>query len=350
MGVLVFMVVFAWLAFPASATSPQLPDSGLVLAGPEAPGVSGFGLGDGGVRRSGGATIAVAGYGRCSTPGGVAVECRREGVKLTFPSGRELLCAPDGFLHLRDGSLTGPFAGGFELRLGDGSTVRFDLSGSRRAPIAEVVVEASGTAVRLWRRRTARRDPVRPTGWIGERLLCLGAGETLYRALALGPVVTLERVLAPKSDIDALPQQRLALQVQPLLQSMRSLMNERTRDQSDELLELRQFVARGPGILRQQGPDPARLGTDPLVFLLRGDYEIEFVSTRSSLRMRLRRPRRPPFVEWQLGYGTSACCVEASRRTGRAIAVAAMVPELAVREQRNELGQALAVFKALRQR
>ena len=57
------------------------------------------------------------------TPGGVRVVCRTAGVKLVFPSGRELLVAPDGYLHLRGGEVGGPFRGGVELWLADGARV-----------------------------------------------------------------------------------------------------------------------------------------------------------------------------------------------------------------------------------
>lgn len=347
MGISIFRGAIALLAVAATSSSQQLPDSGLVLAGSSAFGPDGFRLGDGGVSTDRG-EFAVTDYGRCTTPGGVRIECRREGVRLGFPSGRAVLCGSDGYLHLRDGSVSGPFGQGVELMLADGAKVRLDLSGSRRAPIESVSVQFGGKAVRLWLRKKARRDSVHTSQWVGERFLCLGAGDVLYRALALGPVVTLQRVLAPKDS--KLPRQRLALQVPTLLKSLETLSGELHRREIVQKQELQTFLELAPRILRLQGPVPSRIGSDPLTFQLGRYYEIDFTSMQSSLRLRLRRSEQAPFVEWQLGYGTSVSAVEASRRVGQAVAVPAVAPEMALREQRNELIQALAVFKALRGR
>src|SRR5262245_28895145 len=112
---------------------PDALESGLVLIARGSPPGHGWRLGDGGVRAAGaGASDLPGAPGECTTPGGVRVQCRSEGVKLTFASGRELLWAPDGFLHLRDGGVAGPFVGGVELRLQDGSCVRIDRGSSRR--------------------------------------------------------------------------------------------------------------------------------------------------------------------------------------------------------------------------
>lgn len=344
MGISIFLGVFAVLASAATTSSQQLPDSGLVLVGPQAPGLDGFRLGDGGVSSTP-RELVVTDYGRCTTPGGVVIECRREGVRLGFPSGRAVLCGSDGYLHLRDGAVAGPFAQGVELMLGDGAKVRLDLSGSRRAPIEDVTVQVAGKATRLWLRKKARRDPVQTSRWVGERLLCLGEGDVLYRALALGPVVTLQRVLAPKDS--KLPRQRLAIEVPSLITSLESLSSELHRKEFAQKQALQVFLDHAPRILRLQGPAPSRIGSDPLTYQLGRYYEIDFVSMKSSLRLRLRRASQAPFVEWQLGYGTSVSAVEASRRIGQAIAVPAVAPEMIVREERNELTQALAVFKAL---
>src|SRR5262245_12942014 len=131
---------------------PEALDSGLVLIARGAPAGHGWRLGDGGVLAADAQQNDLSGErGECTTPGGVRVQCRSEGVKLTFASGRELLWAPDGFLHLRDGGVAGPFAGGVELRLQDGSCVRIDRGSSRRQALLAVdVALASGRAVRLW--------------------------------------------------------------------------------------------------------------------------------------------------------------------------------------------------------
>src|SRR5262249_57265314 len=80
------------------------------LLGPEG------GLGGGGVAARPPATAAPRREpGTAVSPGGVAIDCRREGVRLTFPGGADLLFAPDGFLHLRRREHAGPVGRGGEL-------------------------------------------------------------------------------------------------------------------------------------------------------------------------------------------------------------------------------------------
>src|SRR6266581_3719188 len=111
---LTVLVPFLQAPGPLPSAGAELlldPGQGQTL-GPEC------GLGDGGVAAAAPREAAM----RCepgagTSPGGVAIACRREGVRLLFAGGRELLFAPDGFLHLRSGEVAGQFGGGVELCL-----------------------------------------------------------------------------------------------------------------------------------------------------------------------------------------------------------------------------------------
>ena len=82
---------------PLRPLQKQLPEVVLSGAAGSVP-VADFGLGDGGVARRE-RRLRFHDTDGCVTPGGVHVACRAVGVKLTFPSGRQLLVAPDGALH-----------------------------------------------------------------------------------------------------------------------------------------------------------------------------------------------------------------------------------------------------------
>lgn len=330
------------------AAAPRRPDGGLWLVGPAAEGFRGLGLGDGGVAAAGGGggTLQPDARGACTTPGGILVECRREGVRLVFPSGCELLCAPDGFLHLRDGGAAGPFPGGFELLLGDGSAVCVRLGSSRRVPITSVRVTAGGRALELWDRREPVAEPVRAQRWVGERLLCLGDGGALYRPLALGPLLTLERVLVPEAAAAHLPPVRLALHTAPVRASIEAMAGDRSIRESRAWTRLAAVLEHADRVWDERFPPP-RIASSPLRFRLPGELDLEFVQGGAELSMRLRRPGEPAFAEWVLGYGARArCLLEDGRWIGRAVAVAG-AGDLAAREPRNELARAFGVLRAL---
>ncbi len=331
------------------AVIPAALDSGLVLlADGAAPGRS-FRLGDGGIGAIDPDGAALPGErGECTTPGGVHVQCRKEGVKLTFASGRELLWAPDGFLHLRDGTVAGPFESGVELRLLDGCSVRIDRGASRRTPITEVVVATeAGVAVRLWRRAEAVREPG-GTAWSGERLFCLGDGGALYRALALGPVITLERVLVPTGAL-GVPLRRVALDTGAIARSLQLLRESRARiADPTAVAEIGLVLDNHAAVWPAAGAPPARIGSSPLLYLLPAGYELRFQVQGGDVRLQMARHQQRPFVEWQLGYGAAVRCVEAAMQpTGNFVAMPPMAPGLRPRLERHELGQAIAVLSAL---
>lgn len=144
--------------------------------------------------------------------GGGRVHVRREGVRVDLPSRVALLIAPDGFLHLRDPgaegaepSPVGPFRGGLELYLADGSIVRVRFAGSAQRGVEQVGVRvaAKGDVVPgrrseaqqlLWHRGKPARRQLKVRPFQGARLVVLGRGQDIYRAAAMGPALFLQRL------------------------------------------------------------------------------------------------------------------------------------------------------------
>ncbi len=211
---------------PKPAALPKLPGVALhpevVLADAADPvPLAQFGLGNGGLD-----PVRVAEQlvwtddGDCITPGGIHVVCRPVGVKLTFPSGRELLVATDGLVHLRSGERGGPYEGGLELRLGDGSCVRIRLAPDQRERLRDVTVHSAERVLQPWRRGERTHELGHDAFWPGIRVACCGDGGDLYRAIALGPLVVLDRVLVAADREDQAPTERLVVLTAPLVQSM----------------------------------------------------------------------------------------------------------------------------------
>jgi hypothetical protein len=338
-------------------------DTGLVVVQRGTTLAHGCLLGDGGVRAiqapvaeatsRGGARAVEASLrsdiGTCTTPGGVVVQCRREGVKVAFASGRELLYAPDGHMHLRDGSVAGPFLNGVELRLADGSSVAIDRSGSRRSPIECVEVRHGEDATCVYRRGNPTREAARGVFRL-PIVFCLGDGGSLYRAIALGPLVTMERALVPQEQRELMPERRLCVFAGPLADSMEQLCASRAQQRHPETVqELRLILSELASVFRSDAPMPPRTGSDPLQFLLHAGYDLRFVQQKGLVRMQLARNQREPFVEWRLGYGTAICGVSATTEEGSgAEVVTPPMPDLQAQLQYHEIDAAMNVVSSLR--
>lgn len=337
-----------------------MPLPGIVLADDVDPvPLAAFGLGMGGLdtRRPGPLRVAA---GRCTTPGGIVVQCLGVGVKLTFPSGRELLLAPDGVLHLRDGAVGGPFRTGVELRLGDATRLRIKLSQAQRRQVREVVVVHGERQLRLWRRGRPVRESVRSNFWGGPRVCCCGDGGELYRAIAIGPLIALDRVLVPVTREQDAPTERLVVLTEPLTRALGELPRvHRSRDP-----DLQPAVAAVAATSRRAttifpaGAGLRRADHKNLRWLLRGGYELELA---------LHGPRAPrlalfagramrPMVEWTLGMGGAAFLTNprrepgASRWRGNGVTLAPIAPELQERRTLRERQLALAIIRRVRQR
>lgn len=351
---------------PANATSPRVPtpnpapastsvvdpnvDNGLIFAATNATIPAAFRLGDGGVHADfADRDQSMPGEpGSCTTPGGVRVDCQREGVKLTFPSGREVLCAPDGYVHLRCGSVAGPFESGLELLLADGSAVRIDRSGSRRAPIVAVDVIGAETAVTIWRRGSPVRERVRGDGRLPP-VYCLGDGGALYRAAAAGPLVALSRVLAPREVALArkLPQERLCLQVGPMVESLQALSESReARLHPEAAKQVALILDQRSQVWREDLPVPPRTNSSPLQYLLLAGYDLTLREDNGVVAVELARHQEDPFVVWRLGYIGSVCYLDDSPQSGLdASPLPVVTPRLQVMLLRNDIREVTSVLE-----
>jgi len=313
-----------------------------------------FGLGDGGVKKRTGA-LRFDREGECVTPGGVRVACRSVGVKLTFPSGRELLLAPDGGLHLRSGEAAGAFKAGLELLLGDGCQVRISLAQSRADRVRDVWVCDGKRVLQPWRRGKAAKANGRQKRWAGLRLACCGDGGELYRPMAIGPLLILERTLVPKTRLDDTPRERLVLLTDPLRKSL-ARMPRQHRETDKPVRRAVAAVAavadRGDQIF-PGGAALRRAEHDRLRWLLGGGFELQLDLDRSPQpTLQLFAGRSPmPMVEWIMS--TTAAAYMTNPRTdqigkrwhGNGTRLAPVVPELQVRDHLSELPHAMKVLR-----
>jgi hypothetical protein len=267
---------------------------------------SALGLGTGGVvapaRAGAPSPRPAASY---STAGGVLVRAAAAGVKLDFPSGAELLVAPDGIVHLRDGSHSLDPLPFLELRLADDARIGARRAPSgRHAPFDRVEVVERGVATVLWRGKSAVHERAHASPPVSDPYLVLGDGDVVYRAAALGPLLTLERVLAPAAsaarhpprwvgiagDVLADSLQRLALQV-----PRHALEFPRAGDVADDLAAATPLLFPRGRVTRPSG------AIGQLVFALAFDCRL-LVEQRHGDRAWLalhQRGSAAPVVEWQ---------------------------------------------------
>lgn len=311
------LIVAAALLGAALAQHADGSSPGLRLALPEVvlaasdgePAVADYGLGDGGVATSRGALRFDARDG-CVTPGGVRVVCRAVGVKLTFPSGKELLLAADGALHLRTGEVAGPLRAGAELMLADGARVRVSLAQGRRSRLRDVWVVHGQRALQPWRRGAAARhvDRVRP--WSGARLACCGDGVDLYRPMGLGAVLVLERVLVAASREARTPSERLVVLTELLQAPLKRMPRQHRESQQSvrrAVAAVEAVVEHGDAIFRD-GAALRRAHRDRLRWLLGFGFELELeLEGPLAPRLQLFAGSAPlPMVEWTLGRAGAA--------------------------------------------
>ncbi len=342
---------------PQPLLAPRAPQPEVVLSG--ATGdlqVGELGLGSGGVaaRRS---ELRFAGEDGCWTPGGVRVVCRSAGVKLTFPSGRELLVAPDGALHLRSGEAAGHYRSGVELLLADGARVQISLAQSRKHRVREVTVAHGDRALQPWRRGSAAKTKGRARRWAGIRLACCGDGGDLYRPIALGPLVVLDRVLVADDRRELAPRERLVVLTDPLQQSLERMPRQHRETQQ----AVRRAVAAVTALAERSahvlpaGAALPRAERARLRWSLPGDFELELgLDGPLAPRLELFVGRSPsPMVEWTLGAAGAAYLTNPNteqlgkRWHGNGTRLETAVPELQAREHLHERQHALQVVRRL---
>lgn len=287
----------------AARKKPLPPPPEVVLCGARdgAP-VGEFGLGDGGVALDRRELVFTEEGVR--TPGGVEVQVRSVGVKLTFPSGRELLVAPDGHVHLRGGEIGGPFAGGVELRLADGALVRIVLVPGADLRLRDVFVVHGERALQPWRRGALASGTLRPGGWPGVHVSCCGDGGDLYRTIALGPLLVLDRVLVPQERDQLAPKERLVVLTTPLLESLERM----PRQHREPDAPVRQAVAAVTAVADKgamifpAGAALPRVEREQLRWRLEGGFELQLeLAGEMAPRLQLFTGRAgTPMIEWTL--------------------------------------------------
>jgi hypothetical protein len=295
---------------PQSADASLRGSTAVLVAGVTEQGrlpLRALGLGDGGL---GEAVRGRGGPGELTTPGGVLVRAQIEGVKLDFPSGRELLVAPNAAIWLRGGEHTDPCLNGLELWLADGARVRIERESSPREPLRSVEVITEHGTVELWRaqRRMVRANSMsRPAL---EAFLVLGEGDVLYRALPLGPLLVLERVLCPVVERGEYPAQRAIVCADPLAESLRALPEHvpAHRVQFPQAIEAAANLAElaprlFPRGMRARPPGPS----GAMVFGLPYDFRLTIAAPpQGPARIGLTRGDADvPIVEWLVGPRTT---------------------------------------------
>jgi hypothetical protein len=321
---------------PAAA----LPEVVLASCSPELR-IDEFGLGDGGLGTAGRGVLRWSDDG-CVTAGGVQIAIRAVGVKVTFPSGRELLFAPDGVLH---------------LLFADGQTLRVTLAAHAEERVREVVVGDADRRLQPWRRGAAASEVVRHTPWPGQRLVCCGDGGDLYRPIALGPLLVLERELVAQERADAAPRQRLVVLSTPLVQSLR-VMQRQHRDVDARVRAAMTAVgaiADRADMLFPAGASLHRAERDRLRWLLPAGFELEIERTgQMAPLLQLYAGGSPlPLLEWTLRADGAVFLINPHRDDvgkrwhGNGTRLPRVVPELQAREEHFERGRALRTIGRL---
>ena len=340
---------------PLAALRLALPE--VVLADcDDALDVADFGLGDGGVASSPRALRFDANDG-CFTPGGVHVACRSAGVKLTFPSGRELLVGPDGALHLRSGEVAGPFGAGVELLLADGAKVRISLAQGRRNRLRDVWVVHGARALQPWRRGAEARHTDRVRAWSGVRLACCGDGGDLYRPLGLGALLVLERVLVEAARREQTPTERLVVWTGPLERSLEHMprQHRETQQHVRRAVAAVEAVAEQGAAIFRDGAALRRASRERLRWLLGVGFELELeLDGPLAPRLQLFAGRSPlPMVEWTLGAAGAAYLTNPTpdqlgkRWHGNGTRMPRVATDLQVREHLEERPRALELLRRL---
>tara|TARA_R110002094_G_scaffold28151_11_gene41164 strand:- start:2886 stop:3998 length:1113 start_codon:yes stop_codon:yes gene_type:complete len=334
----------------------QLPEVVLSDAKAAIP-VRDFGLGEGGIDRKQ-TSLRFHETDGCVTPGGVHVACRAVGVKLTFPSGREVLLAPDGGLHLRSGESAGPYPAGLEFLLADGATVRIALAQSRKSRIRDVWVTHDRRSLQPWRLGSDAQATSRTKNWSGIRLACCGDGGDIYRPLAIGPLVVLDRVLVPKERKDKTPRERLVVLTEPIRQSLLRMPRQHRETEASVRRAVAAVteVADRSSMIFPRGAALRRAEHDRLRWLLGGGFELQLdpdISATPHLQL-FAGTSALPMVEWTLGAGTAAYLTNprsdqiGKRWHGNGTRVITTAHQLQVREHLQERQHALRVIRRLK--
>jgi len=266
-----------------------------------------------------------------------------------------LLVAPDGALHLRTGEAAGPYRAGLELMLGDGSRVRISLAQSRTDRVRDVLVSDGKRCLQPWRRgRPAKKDAA-VRHWSGIRVACCGDGGDLYRPLAIGPLVVLDRVLVPKDRLDDTPSERLVVLTDPIRKSLARMPRQHRETDAPvrRAVAAVAAVADRGDLIFPAGAALRRAEHDRLRWLLGGGFELQLDTEQAAQpRLQLFAGHSPlPMVEWLLSASSAAYLLNprtdqfGKRWHGNGTRLRVAVPELQVRDHLSERSHALNVIR-----
>lgn len=351
-----------WAALLAPQHPPDLPvlHRELVLVGdPASTPWSDFGLGDGGTKPPDPNGMRWAPDDGLVSPGGVRIDCRAVGVKLTFPSGRELLFAGDGWLHLRDEARGGPCPHGAELWLGDGSRLQVRLQPGASPSVRDVALVWHGQAAVPWQRGAPARSITRASAWAGVRLACFGDGGEVFRTIALGPLLVLDRLLVPADREPRVPRQRLAVATTAVLEALQRLprLHTGTETQLRAAAEALRTLAEASALVLPEGAELPRLESAALRWGLGGGCELglDLDADRGPLLQLFAPDATRSIVEWTLTDPSAAYLTNpfdtapgASRWHGHGVRLAAAFPQQQARLELYERSLALPVLRRLR--
>jgi hypothetical protein len=351
-----------WAALLAPQQPPALPvlHRELVLVGdPASAPWSDFGLGDGGTKPPDPNGMRWATDAGLVSPGGVRIDCRGAGVKLTFPTGRELLFAGDGWLHLRSEARGGPYPFGAELWLGDGSRLQVRLQPGASPPLRDVALVCDRQAAVPWQRGAPARTATGAGAWASVRLACFGDGGDVFRTIALGPVLVLDRVLVAADREPRVPRQRLAVATTAMQEALLRLPRLHTgteaalRAAADALRTL----AEASAMVLPEGAELPRLESGQLRWGLGGGCELglDLEAERGPLLQLFAPEATRPLVEWTLADPSAAYLTNpfadtpgALRWHGHGVRLAAVFSQQQARLELHERGLALPVLQRLR--
>ncbi|MDP6930884.1 MAG: hypothetical protein QF412_14390 [Planctomycetota bacterium] len=248
--------------------------------------------------------------GRWVSPGGILVRARKEGVKIDFPSGAELLVTPSARICLRGGEQTLPCLSGIQISFTDGSRLRAWRSQNGQGPLSRVEADDHSNAQLIWSGQKRSFSVARSQQTTGESYLALGDGSALYRALPLGPLVMLERVLCSHDSQADYPEYRMVVCGDILADSLMKLerLVPRRMVQFPQAREIAMEMGRLAPILFRRGAilrPPGSVGE--LAFPLTDDFHllVSELPEKGPLTIGLfRRNARAPLVEWIVGPPT----------------------------------------------
>lgn len=239
--------------------------------------------------------------------------------------------------------------------LGDGSTVRISLAQSRTNRVRDVWVGDGDRTLQPWRRGKPAKKDATIKHWSGIRLACCGDGGDLYRPMAIGPLVVLDRILVPEDRLDDTPRERLVVLTDPIRKSLARMPRQHRETDAPvrRAVAAVAAVADRGDVVFPSGAALRRAEHDRLRWLLGGGFELQLdMDSAAQPRLQLFAGHSPlPMVEWLLSTSSAAYMTNprtdqiGKRWHGNGTRLPVVVPELQVRDHLSELPHALDVIR-----